>query len=86
MYTLPDKNDGESTTLSTAHSGLGMMLNRHIREVASDEELMVMMENCVTRVEVSSLEESIGLFTNYFVNRMLCLHCIFKEWINFQAF
>ncbi|KAG1153403.1 hypothetical protein G6F36_014576 [Rhizopus arrhizus] len=27
------------------------VLNQHIREEATDEELMVMMENCVTRVE-----------------------------------
>ncbi|KAG2200534.1 hypothetical protein INT47_012320, partial [Mucor saturninus] len=56
QYTL---NDGEmvSTTVSTAPSGLGLMLDRHIREDANDEELIIMMENCVARVEnaVSSL-------------------------------
>ncbi|KAI9252732.1 hypothetical protein EDC94DRAFT_662874 [Helicostylum pulchrum] len=56
QYTL---NDGESisTTVSTAPSGLGVMLDRHIREDANDEELIIMMENCVARVEnaVSSL-------------------------------
>ncbi|KAI9348402.1 hypothetical protein BD770DRAFT_395368 [Pilaira anomala] len=56
QYTLND-SEGVSTTVSTAHSGLGLMLDRHIREDANDEELMIMMENCVTRVEnaVSSL-------------------------------
>ncbi|CAO3647711.1 unnamed protein product [Mucor hiemalis] len=66
QYTL---NDGESisTTISTAPSGLGLMLDRHIREDATDEELLIMMENCVARVEnaVSSLYlQKMGSFAN----------------------
>jgi adenylate cyclase len=41
-----------SETVSAAPSGLGLMLDRHIREDATDEELLILMENCVTRVEV----------------------------------
>ncbi|KAI8374033.1 hypothetical protein EDC96DRAFT_498308 [Choanephora cucurbitarum] len=48
-------------------SGLSLMLDRHLREDASDEELLVMMENCVSRVEnaVSSLYlQKMGHFAN----------------------
>lgn len=74
QYTLQEKSDEEATILSTAHSGLGMMLNRHIREVATDEELLVMMENCVTRVEVS-----LFLYTcSYLFNNITCfIECCF---------
>lgn len=54
QYTLPDKSNASETTISTAHSGLGLMLDRHIRQEATDEELLVLMENCVARVEVSA--------------------------------
>ncbi|KAG0741491.1 hypothetical protein G6F22_002274 [Rhizopus arrhizus] len=37
--------------VSAENSGLGLILDQHIREEATDEELMIMMENCVTRVE-----------------------------------
>lgn len=37
----------------TASTGLGRWLDRHMRENASDEELMAFMENLVARVEVS---------------------------------
>jgi adenylate cyclase len=53
QYTL--NNDGSeniTNTVSAAPSGLGLMLDRHIREDATDEELVIMMENCVARVEV----------------------------------
>ncbi|KAL7326851.1 cysteinyl-tRNA synthetase, variant 2 [Mucor circinelloides] len=57
-YTLNNEGNEDTThTVSTAPSGLGLMLDRHIREDATDEELVIMMENCVARVEnaVSSL-------------------------------
>lgn len=55
QYTLSD-GENVSTTISTAPSGLGLMLDRHIREDATDEELLIMMENCVARVEVNILQ------------------------------
>lgn len=39
----------------TASTGLGRWLDKHMRETASDEELMAFMENFVARVEVSLL-------------------------------
>ena len=53
QYTLNnDGNENITNTVSAAPSGLGLMLDRHIREDATDEELIIMMENCVARVEV----------------------------------
>lgn len=43
--------DGKIVT--TATTGLGHWLDRHMKEGASDEELMLLMENFVARVEVS---------------------------------
>jgi adenylate cyclase len=53
MYRQSTFNNEAEATVSTAHSGLGLMLDRHIREDANDEELLIMMENCVARVEVN---------------------------------
>ncbi|KAI8969130.1 hypothetical protein BDF20DRAFT_893368 [Mycotypha africana] len=83
QYTLQQQQNSSSTSLldtttsnnnsmipytkSTAFNGLGLMLDRHLREDATDEELIMMMENCVTRVEnaVSSLYLSkMGRFAN----------------------
>ncbi|KAI8972677.1 hypothetical protein BDB01DRAFT_809559 [Pilobolus umbonatus] len=43
------KEGGEDVVSSSL--GLGSLLEKHIREEASDEELLIMMENCVARVE-----------------------------------
>ncbi|EIE82758.1 hypothetical protein RO3G_07463 [Rhizopus delemar RA 99-880] len=51
-YTYENSLDGSNVDSAT-HLSLGSMLDRHLREEATDEELMVMMENCVTRVEVT---------------------------------
>jgi Leucine-rich repeat (LRR) protein/serine/threonine protein phosphatase PrpC/class 3 adenylate cyclase len=56
QYTLNDAAEGKAPIVSTAPSGLGLMLDRHIRDDATDEELIVMMENCVARVEVRSFK------------------------------
>ncbi|KAI8346761.1 hypothetical protein BD560DRAFT_411226 [Blakeslea trispora] len=59
-------SNGVSLVNSTP-SGLSLMLDRHLRENASDEELLIMMENCVSRVEnaVSSLYlQKMGHFAN----------------------
>ncbi|CAO3661661.1 unnamed protein product [Rhizopus stolonifer] len=52
---------------SANQTSFGLMLDRHIREEATDEELMAMMENCVTRVEnaTSALYlQKMGRFAN----------------------
>jgi adenylate cyclase len=57
---------GDPDIISTAPSGIGLMLDRHLREDATDEELVLMMENCVARVEnaTSSLYlQKLGTFT-----------------------
>lgn len=51
-YTYQNSSEDNVPVVSAVHSGLGHMLDKHIREEATDEELMAMMENCVTRVEV----------------------------------
>ncbi|KAI7905147.1 uncharacterized protein BX663DRAFT_468986 [Cokeromyces recurvatus] len=68
-YVLNDAEGENHHTISTASSGLGLMLDRHIREDATDEELIILMENCVTRVEnaVSTLYlQKMDNFANVF--------------------
>ncbi|ORX56409.1 hypothetical protein DM01DRAFT_1406715 [Hesseltinella vesiculosa] len=53
--------------VSTAPSGLGQIMDRHIMEHATDEELVLLMENCVARVEnaVNSLYlQKVGRFAS----------------------
>ncbi|CAO3652906.1 unnamed protein product [Cunninghamella echinulata] len=50
-YTSTGHNGNPSMVVSTAPWGIGMLLDKHIMEEASDEELLILMENCVTRVE-----------------------------------
>ncbi|CAO3650420.1 unnamed protein product [Cunninghamella blakesleeana] len=50
-YTSTGHNGNPSMVTSTAPWGIGMLLDKHIMEEASDEELLVLMENCVARVE-----------------------------------
>ncbi|KAI8344460.1 hypothetical protein BC941DRAFT_464678 [Chlamydoabsidia padenii] len=56
-YTSAGHNGDPSHIVSTAPWGLGRLLDKHMMEDASDEELVLLMENCVARVEnaVSSL-------------------------------
>ncbi|KAI8377803.1 uncharacterized protein BYT42DRAFT_358201 [Radiomyces spectabilis] len=67
VYTSTGANGDPSTIASTAHTGLGCLLDKHIKEEASDEELVLLMDNCVARVEnaVSSLYlQKVGRFAN----------------------
>lgn len=50
-YTSTGHNGNPSMVVSTAPWGIGMLLDKHIMEEASDEELLILMENCVARVE-----------------------------------
>ncbi|KAI9470923.1 MAG: hypothetical protein EXX96DRAFT_643928 [Benjaminiella poitrasii] len=53
QYILQEGSETDNKhTVSTATSGIGQMLDKHIRQDANDEELVILMENCVTRVEV----------------------------------
>ncbi|KAG1175973.1 hypothetical protein G6F70_003746 [Rhizopus microsporus] len=66
-YTYQNSSEDNVPVVSAVHSGLGHMLDKHIREEATDEELMAMMENCVTRVEnaTSALYlQKMGRFAN----------------------
>ncbi|KAI9280056.1 hypothetical protein BY458DRAFT_501237 [Sporodiniella umbellata] len=58
---------GSQQVQSTNQTSFGLIIERHIREEATDEELMAMMENCVTRVEnaTSALYlQKMGRFAN----------------------
>lgn len=85
-YTLNNEGNEDTThTVSTAPSGLGLMLDRHIREDATDEELVIMMENCVARVEVS-VSRHIQRIVSNTVYRTLCLPCIYRKWVILLVF
>lgn len=66
-YTSTGHNGNPSQIVSTAPWGLGKLLDRHIMQEASDEELVILMENSVSRVEntASSLYlQKVGRFAS----------------------
>ncbi|KAI8098722.1 uncharacterized protein BX664DRAFT_363060 [Halteromyces radiatus] len=66
-YTSSGHNGNPSMIVSTAPWGLGKLLDKHIMEEATDEELVILMENCVARVEnaASSLYlQKVGRFAS----------------------
>ncbi|KAI8341379.1 hypothetical protein BC941DRAFT_449807 [Chlamydoabsidia padenii] len=66
-YTSTGHNGNPSHIVSTAPWGLGKLLDKHIMQEASDEELVILMENSVSRVEnaVSSLYlQKVGRFAS----------------------
>ncbi|CAO3597686.1 unnamed protein product [Absidia cylindrospora] len=66
-YTSTGHNGNPSHIVSTAPWGLGKLLDKHIMEEASDEELVILMENSVARVEnaASSLYlQKVGRFAS----------------------